>query len=64
MTKKLVILDSTDGSVHIFDYVHYHSSEELEEFIEELGFSLNNCQWMITKEYSPSSGESAPIYIY
>lgn len=62
MNKKLVILYFRDNSVHIYDYPHYHSEEELEEYIEELGFETGNSQWMVTVEYA--EGEQAPIYIY
>lgn len=45
--EKLIILDYSDSSVHIFDIDNSEGKLVVdEEYIEEMGFKASNCSWM------------------
>lgn len=44
--KKLVVLDYSDASVHIFDVLP--GIEVDDEYVTSIGFNLSNCDWMIS----------------
>jgi len=46
---KIIILDFATAEVHIYDY-DTNVWEDAEEFLEELKFSSNECQWMIVEK--------------
>lgn len=41
--KKLIVLKYSTGSVHIYNIDRLSTDDE---YIESLGFSLNDCNWM------------------
>ena len=48
--EKLIILDYSDTSVHIFDI---DSEAKVDEsYIEDMGFHCSNCQWMFASDLS------------
>ena len=47
--KKLIILDFIKGEVHIYELPNGMKIDfDIEEFISLKGFSVNNCQWMVS----------------
>ena len=43
---KLIIFDYTNDSIHIFDIV---SDVEIDDcYVQELGFSVSNCDWKVS----------------
>jgi len=44
----ITILNFSNGTVHQLEFTNQEnqSSEDMELFIEELGFKLNNIEWM------------------
>jgi hypothetical protein len=48
---KIGILDASTGFLHILNCPeHLKQSEEIEEFLEDQGFDLNNIDWMELKK--------------
>lgn len=43
--KKLIILNYTTGTVHIYNVDE--SAQVDDKFIDTLGYSINNCSWMV-----------------
>lgn len=44
--KKLVVLDYSDASVHIFDVLP--DIEVDDEYVDSIGFNMSNCYWMLS----------------
>ena len=47
----ITILDYCDGKVYQYSVDSSMQTEELEEFIVDQGFSLNNIEWMYHLDY-------------
>ena len=50
MAKKLIILDYSTGVTHIFDDPQLGQSENYEDWMDEEGFRVSDCSWMVTNE--------------
>ena len=42
------VLDFEDGRVYRYD-VWLNDSEEIESYLTDMGHSMSNCEWMVTK---------------
>ena len=46
--KYVYVLDSEDGRVYRYD-VWLNDSEEIELYLTDMGHSMSNCEWMLTR---------------
>ena len=46
--EKLIILNYADSSVHIYDVEGHRIIDE--DFIDSLGFAIDECEWMSNSE--------------
>ena len=46
--EKLIILDSTDASIHIYD-IDLSYEPDMDKLLDSLGHNANDCQWMFTQ---------------
>ena len=46
--KYVFVLDYVDGRVYRYD-VWFDDSEKIEEYLYDMGHSLGNCEWMVTR---------------
>ena len=44
--EKLVVLDLSDTSVHIYDIDSDYEPEDMEDLLSDLGHHPSNCSWM------------------
>ena len=44
----LFVLDFEDGRVYRYD-VWLNDSEEIEDYLTDMGHSMSNCEWMVTR---------------
>lgn len=57
MKEFIIVLDFESGEVYIH-HVYIDDSIEEETKITNLGHSVDNCQWMITKELNLNIGKN------
>lgn len=53
--QKLIILDSETGVCTILPFMGDEYEDDLEMFIEKLGFNVSSCQWMIALEINDTT---------
>ena len=46
--KYVYVLDYEDGRVYRYD-VWFDDSEKIEEYLDDMGHSMSNCEWMTTR---------------
>jgi hypothetical protein len=46
--KYVYVLDFEDGRVYRYD-VWLNDSEEIESYLTDMGHSMSNCEWMLTR---------------
>ena len=46
--KYVFVLDYVDGRVYRYD-VWIDDSEKIEEYLDDMGHSINNIEWMVTR---------------
>lgn len=48
MMEKLIVLDFSTGEVDIYP-VEYENEPDMDDLLDDLGHSANDCQWMFTE---------------